>query len=688
MRHFLCIFIVMVATITASAAVAQDVADYVRIQPRPSWTVSVKAPDVDKEASAGRDIVYALLDYQNRYDRKTDIYSSRVVMDLLTPSAVEEKGTLTFDFDPSYESVVLHHVRIVRDGTTIDAMDLSEAMVFRTETDRSQMIFNGTLTFAIPLLGLRIGDRVDYAYTQSGRNLAIGEGFLSRRTFGSLSDTRRYFNRLMFRYDIPLNEKAINNPPEPMRSEDGGWTILQWDSPDPEAPYYDDNTPSWTYSRPTYEITPFESWSAVGELFRRSYDVTSEDQAAVRDIVAEIAAGSDDPKVRTRKALDWVQTNIRYVGLELGEGGFIPRPPERVLRRRFGDCKDVTRLLLALLDGLDVSADPILVNSSERGGEFKGLPHPYAFDHIKVVAEIDGALYPLDATRTPQLGALDRIDKGDIAYGLRMADDGSRVTRLPSSDYDYREFVTERFDLVSKPGEIGYNFTLRERGEDADATRDWIARDGSDNVVESFVRYLADSYPTIEPVGEMRFESDADEGWTEISMDFRLPGYGGGDRDELETRAMYVLSNAPDFEGGDRTLPFAIDHPRASRHVREYIVDDRYSFDTFEKTVETNAFRFEARDTVTPTLFREDYRWTSKADHITADDFKADMATVQTLRDVSYSTINLADDTKVSQQAEGPSPLRRAVGWSVLILFPLVVILAMRRSRRRPVSNP
>lgn len=674
----------MFAAMMTPPVAAQDVADYVRVEPRPDWIVPVDIPDFDRQPYAARQSLYALIDHQNRYGVTTDDYSYRYVVDLLTSAAVDDEGTLSLDFDPAYQRLSLHTVQITRGDVKIDAIDLSEAMVFRTETDRDQMIFNGTLTFSLPILDVRVGDRLEVAYTKTGRNPALGSSVFARRSFASTSEVKRKFTRLSFGPGLAIETKAINDPADPVRSEDQGWTVLQWDAPDPVAPDYDRDAPDWAYVRPTYEVSNFASWADVGDLFRAYYDVSDADRAAVRDIVAEIAAEHAQPKARAKAALDWVQTHIRYVGLELGEGGFIPRPPARVLRRRFGDCKDVTLLLLAVLDGLDVAADPILVNSDERGGEFKGLANPYAFDHIIVVAEIDGTLYPMDGTRDPQLGTLDTMEKGDIEFGLRMGVNTSDVTRLPQSDYEVREHIIDRFDLVSEPGVILYDLTFREYGEDADATRAWIVRDGEKSVQSSFVRYLADIYPTLEADGDLEWEANDAEAWTELRMRFRLPGYTAEDRRQLQTRTYQLLAATPDFEGGTRVSPFAIQHPRNIRHVREYVANEDYTFTEDGKSVETDTFSFSYKDTFEDNLYREDYQWRTKQDHITAKDFEADMEKIDKLQDWSYTTINLAFDNndQDNESASASSQTSFILGWLFLITFPLAIIFLIRRSRK------
>lgn len=152
----------------AHSVFAQDVADYVVFAPRSDWALSIDVPDFNSEDDADRNKVYPLVDYQNRYSLTTDEYSTRYVVDLLTPTAVEKEGTISLDFDPSYETMTLHHVKIIRNDLTLNAIDLTDAMIFRTETDRDQMIFNGTMTFSLPVHGLRVGDRLDVSVYARG----------------------------------------------------------------------------------------------------------------------------------------------------------------------------------------------------------------------------------------------------------------------------------------------------------------------------------------------------------------------------------------------------------------------------------------------------------------------------------------------------------------------------------------
>jgi hypothetical protein len=93
---------------------------------------------------------------------------------------------------------------------------------------------------------------------------------------------------------------------------------------------------------------------------------------------------------------------VRYIYVGLNGGNLTPASADETWRRRYGDCKGKTTLLLALLHELGIDAEAVLVNSSGADdGLDQRLPIPQFFDHVLVRARIDGATYWLDGTLPP-----------------------------------------------------------------------------------------------------------------------------------------------------------------------------------------------------------------------------------------------------------------------------------------------
>ena len=102
-------------------------------------------------------------------------------------------------------------------------------------------------------------------------------------------------------------------------------------------------------------------------------------QGPLRNEVERIREASQDPVARAEAALKLVQGRIRYVALQMGQGGLVPADAETTWSRRYGDCKGKTALLLALLAELGIEAVPVIVNNSgSDDGLDARLPTPGA----------------------------------------------------------------------------------------------------------------------------------------------------------------------------------------------------------------------------------------------------------------------------------------------------------------------
>jgi tetratricopeptide (TPR) repeat protein len=145
--------------------------------------------------------------------------------------------------------------------------------------------------------------------------------------------------------------------------------------------------------------------------------------------IARIKAASPDPKARAEAALALVENQIRYVALAMDDGGYVPAAADVTWARRFGDCKGKTVLLLALLKGLGIEAQPTLVSSQEGDGLDQRLPSASAFDHVIVRATIAGKVYWLDGTRLGDL-KLDDIRTPAFIWALPVQTASAALTRV------------------------------------------------------------------------------------------------------------------------------------------------------------------------------------------------------------------------------------------------------------------
>ncbi len=69
---------------------------------------------------------------------------------------------------------------------------------------------------------------------------------------------------------------------------------------------------------------------------------------SIKKIVDKIIKGDVTDRQKAMHLYDWVQKNIHYIGFEIGLGGWVPREADTVFKKKYGDCKDMTSLLVQM----------------------------------------------------------------------------------------------------------------------------------------------------------------------------------------------------------------------------------------------------------------------------------------------------------------------------------------------------
>ena len=131
---------------------------------------------------------------------------------------------------------------------------------------------------------------------------------------------------------------------------------------------------------------------------------------------------------------DYVRQSIRYIADERDAGAFVPRAPDLVMERSYGDCKDRAFLISALAKSLGLQVDPVLI-STEPEPEFEDV-HLTLYNHVICSFEHD------DGTRTyfdptnPYLSFGDLPESDIDGLALRMGPDGAErlFVESPSTD--------------------------------------------------------------------------------------------------------------------------------------------------------------------------------------------------------------------------------------------------------------
>lgn len=120
-------------------------------------------------------------------------------------------------------------------------------------------------------------------------------------------------------------------------------------------------------------------------------------------LVDSLVAGATTEAEKVRRIFYWVQDNISYIAFEDGYAGYIPREPEAIFRKRYGDCKDMANILRAMAAHVGIDLYLTWIGTRDLPYNCSQVSIPGAFNHM-IASYIDstGQVIYLDATSSKQ----------------------------------------------------------------------------------------------------------------------------------------------------------------------------------------------------------------------------------------------------------------------------------------------
>jgi transglutaminase-like putative cysteine protease len=219
---------------------------------------------------------------------------------------------------------------------------------------------------------------------------------------------------------------------------------------------------------PRFSVSTFKDYDAFAATYAKlalgAMTVTPEIQAKAD----EITAGVNDRRAQAKKIYDWVATHVRYVEVELGQGGIVPHDADRVLANAYGDCKDYAVLFGALLKAKGIDSNLVLVNSTSSFTRSK-VPAVIPFNHM-IVWLPEFRLYA-DATngRFVPFGLLPPSEYGKPA--VHIGDRSGALHNLPLSDPAASGTTYKLVLTTDDAGHITSNSSLTATGNFATTLR-------------------------------------------------------------------------------------------------------------------------------------------------------------------------------------------------------------------------
>ncbi|QJR82238.1 DUF3857 domain-containing protein [Alteromonas pelagimontana] len=152
-------------------------------------------------------------------------------------------------------------------------------------------------------------------------------------------------------------------------------------------------------------VSSLSNWQAVQKIVNSGFDVAISNSAGIAEKVTELTSNLTSQRAKigaihefVSRDVQFVSRDVRYVSMSEQGHAIVPHKADETLRNRYGDCKDKTALLLAMLAEIDIDAEPVLVATERSRPASVLLPSVTLFDHVVACFDWEDSRYCLDPT--------------------------------------------------------------------------------------------------------------------------------------------------------------------------------------------------------------------------------------------------------------------------------------------------
>lgn len=557
--------------------------DEALFSPEPDWVVSAGIRDSEEipvsKVKNGAHYLHFGRQVKVPADGEPDYYY-RYTTKIINQSGLDDQSQINVGFDPVYEQLTFHKLNVLRNGETIDKLDSARISYLNQENELEQQLYNGIKTMNLLLDDLRIGDVLDYSYSVKGQNPVFQNAFSEKFNMQWGVPVSSVYLRILWQKKPALVNKVLNADWEVKQRSTGQGTEHIVELSDTSTVDLEDDTPSWVDPYASVLFSEHTSWREVADWGRQLFAGIVDAGLGVREIAGKIEHDNPDRDVKIVRALRFVQDEIRYVGIELGENSHQAVAAETTLKRRYGDCKDKTTLMISLLKEMDIKSYPVLVNTDEMGALSRRIPTMTAFNHVIVAVPHAGSTYWLDPTRQHQAEDLNQVYQPDYQLALLLDENSKELTpmntRPVASGYD----VNEHYYIDdANPELVELTVNTQYYGYSAESQTRRLQRKGLDQLKADYLEFYQTYYPAIEQLEVSAMGVDAEDFRFKIKEEYRISDFWEIEEDS-QRKLGWVYSNAVNSvldipDKIQRSQDYALKYPWQAKQTVEISLPDK-----------------------------------------------------------------------------------------------------------------
>ena len=285
----------------------------------PAWVQRLGLPPTRRR----NPVVTRLADTQFRVAQAHEVYIERALQ-VNDTASLSRIGQYPIQFFPEYQKLRLHEVLILRGAQALDRTASASIRFLQREVGLESGMYSGAVTASLLIDDVRAGDTLRIAYSLDGSNPVFGGTYFDAAAWDSDEPIELRRAVLIYPENRPIQWRTVGDfrqrPVQPEVSSVDGMRTLRFeehalDSLDPE-PNIADSFVAWRY----LQFSEYADWSQVARWAETLFPPRPVLPAEAQGLLQQLRAL---PRAQDRvlAALQWVQSEIRYFSVSMGESG-------------------------------------------------------------------------------------------------------------------------------------------------------------------------------------------------------------------------------------------------------------------------------------------------------------------------------------------------------------------------------
>lgn len=426
------------------------------------------------------------------------------IVKLQAPAAVQRFSTLQFPYDSTTEKVSIDEIKITdADGKsrTVPGTEFKEYSPFDKYGD-----FAAFKAVAVQLKDLQPGSTLEYTTTKTSQPWMAGEVwdevFLQETDPVPIQKERI---SIIEKEGRPSVLRVLHtSQTQPTVTHALGTVTRTWEFANLPPIAQEFSMPSPVDVVPRIVLSSVDSWNKISKGFASQFftPVISTPPGTPLDAtLADIVKKAATPEEKLQAIYGFVTQTIRSLPPVVGDLGKLSHPLDyaAIVKQGYGDNRDKTALLAALLSKAGFQPQIALVSTVGNGALIKDLPVPIAFNRSVVKLDWNGRTLWMDpfVENTP-FGYLSPEDQGRTALFLTSSEFADTPVYAPSANL--REVNAQ--GKINASGDLEETLEVKALGADALGMRSVLRNMGSterQQVVASLATQVT-SQPQVEAV--------------------------------------------------------------------------------------------------------------------------------------------------------------------------------------------